>query len=54
MGAERVKVFVTILDEPLLASNGRAMAEALEKLATANSNEKAVSMDGRVTDIDSI
>jgi len=36
-GAEKVKVFVTILDEPVLASNGRAMAEALEKLAAANS-----------------
>jgi hypothetical protein len=53
-GAEKVKVFVTILDEPIPASNGRAMAEALEKLAAANSNGNNVSMDRRFTDIESI
>ena len=34
---EKVKIFVTILDESRPASNGKAMAEALEELAAANS-----------------
>lgn len=34
---ERMKVFVTILAQSQPASDGKAMAQALEKLAAANS-----------------
>ena len=34
---EKIKVFVTILDQSQSASNGKAMADALEKLAAAGS-----------------
>ncbi|MBP6823579.1 MAG: hypothetical protein KA368_18660 [Acidobacteria bacterium] len=32
---QKVNVFVTILDQSQMTSNGKAMAEALEKLAAA-------------------
>jgi hypothetical protein len=35
--SEKLRVFVTIFDESKSVSNGQAMAEALEKLAAANS-----------------
>ncbi|MEK7830217.1 MAG: hypothetical protein AAB401_03980 [Acidobacteriota bacterium] len=37
LSSEKVSVFVTILDQSKTASNGKAMAEALEKLAAAGS-----------------
>lgn len=34
---QKLEVFVTILDQPQPVSDGKAMAQALEKLAAANS-----------------